>query len=163
MQITKQKNIIINFDNGVSISNEEKVGESKGFILSFTRNKSLEKGNILITNPGEYEYSEILIKYLHEKSILISAENFKIEYILDPEIFSQSKPGQTNVMIFDDLNSQKYTSKQILEIQKTFEPKAIFINSEVLTDNDLTTEKVNKIKLKSTELDLSVDTKLYLM
>ncbi|MEI7603462.1 MAG: hypothetical protein WCJ19_00385 [bacterium] len=164
MVISKQKNIVISYDNGGVITNSELYDSSKYICLSLNGDIKSTKGILSIINPGEYEYMGILIKVTQNKNTFISSEGIKICIVGDDSLLiKEDGINNVDIIILDAIKGKKYSQEDILAIQKAIQPKIIVANSHTADENIANAEKINKIKMKSSELDAIVDTKLYIL
>lgn len=166
MLINKYNNhISINLENGTVILYDSIEDKKNTLCIDFKAISSVTENAMVISNPGEYEIFSIITRVSKTQNVFISVEGIKISYISNTSELIDSKDIDSgDIIIFDINNGSSAKMEDIIKIEKDIQPKVLIINSSIenLTHVD-TYEKVSKLKIKKNELDLIVDTKMYLM
>ena len=166
MVINKQNDqISISLDNGIYIAYGYIEDRPNTICINF--NSKLPpsiKDSMVISNPGEYEMFGVIIKVSPFNNTFLSAEGIKITYAIDTkEILDDKNFNHGDIIIFDNNQDKVASLQDIVKIEKDIQPKLLIMNSSLDSNNTNSSEKVSKLKIKKNELDLIIDTKIYLI
>ena len=166
MLINRQnKHFSITCDNGVTIFNEE-IQDKKNNVCILLENLSVQlKEAFSIFNPGEYEIFGVIMKISKYNNIQISNEGIKVTIVNDADkvLKSDNVDNSDDILLFDYSDKTKIDLEKIIQLVKTVQPKILIINSEILLPDSTTYEKITKLKIKKSELDSILDTKMYIL
>lgn len=166
MVVQKKQKIVITFDNDAALSLGEIVKANKLICMDFSSKMGNKEDNVLfISNPGEYEFAEVLIKVFSDNNFIVSSEMSKILYVRSiRKDGSYRSVEDVDIVVFDDQEKgDKYEEEQIIEIQKLLEPKFIFINKDYLSGNIEKSEEVDKYKFRIGDLTTSAENKIFIV
>jgi hypothetical protein len=165
MLITKENHIYITFDNEAIVSLEDIIKSKSLICLDFnTKSDTATESMLLITNPGEYEFAGILLKVISGNNTFISADMTKIFYINSIKSIKEHQDIENaDIVIIDNIDNEKIQADAVLEIQKRYEPKNLFVNGNLLEGEITSSETNNKFKVKSSELSLTPDSKIFIV
>ena len=165
MTIQKNKHTYLAFDNGTNFTLYENIEGSKHIVIvDYKATKPNMESGIVILNPGEYEYNGVLIKIASDNNILVSAEGLKFFYMINMDIAKDNKYADAaDVYVFDNDDEKAYKMNDVLDFIKNVEAKVVVVNEKMIDESPANAEKMNKVKLKSSEVDLLPETKFYLI